>query len=62
MPQKNISNAASAPDGGNDKPRPDTDAFYFLKNAISFLADGTIGQLQRMPLQRPVDDQYRTDC
>ena len=29
VPQKNISNAESAPDGGNDKPRPDTDAFYF---------------------------------
>ena len=44
VPQKNISNAESAPGDGNNKPRPDTDAFYFLKNAVSFLTDGTIDQ------------------
>ena len=29
VPQRNIFNAASAPRGGNNKPRPDADAFYF---------------------------------
>ena len=52
VPRKNISNAASALGGGNDKPRPDTDASYSRKNAISFLTDGTIGWEQRMPGRR----------
>lgn len=29
VPRENISNAAITPGGGNDKPRPDADAFYF---------------------------------